>query len=366
MGIIATREKSDILEQMKKDGIQLYSISKADSINNCLYGAYLSYKTDAPSCPNIYSKMGTRVHDCLERILNKEADTSDLYPALCLELEEADMLGMDFPRDRKGGTSIRDNWIANMTHFCKTFEKPDGEFLTEQLFIYPLSPTRVVRGYIDIVQIIDEENKEISIWDWKTSSQFTKENLLEHGRQLVIYQMAKEYEGFTVKDVGWIMLKYVQLSYNWYPRKNAKAKTNIVKICDRCKIGATLKDFVAGWLAENHYDEFDTEYYLSMLVKNNDISCLPDELKHEIKIKPYVRKYEVTEELKQETLAYITQQADLFESLPDNDDSKWTPAITQDKEFFCANLCDHGKFCKYYKNYLLLKQLEASADEDLF
>ena len=366
MDIIAVREVNDTLEQLKKDGVQLYSISKADAISNCLYGAYLSYKTHSPTCPNVYSKLGSKVHDCLERILNNEATTDDLLPALQSELDEADMLGMDFPRDRRGGTSIRDNWIKNMTHFCTNFQKLDGEFLTEQLFIYPLSPTRTIRGYIDVVEIIDEDNKEISIWDWKTSSQFSKETLLEHGRQLVVYQIAKEHEGYKVKDVGWIMLKYAEISYNWYARKNAKNKTPITKVCDRWKIGETLKDFVSGWLAESGYDEFDIEYFVNKMLTSNSIDGLPILLQEEISINLYIRKYEVTEELKQEALDYITKQADIFESLPADDESKWAPSITPDKEFFCAYLCDHGKFCKHYKSYKTLKQLEKTADEDLF
>ena len=366
MGIIAVREINADLEQLKKDGVQLYSISKADSINNCLYGAFLSYKRKSPTCPNIYSKMGTRVHDCLERILKDEATPADLLPALQSELDEADMLGMDFPRDRNGGTTIRDNWVKNMTHFCNNFEKLEGKFLTEQLFIYPLSPTRTIRGYIDVVEIIDEETNEISIWDWKTSSQFSKETLLEHGRQLVVYQIAKEYQGYKVKEVGWIMLKYAEVSDNWYARKNAKTKTKVVKVCDRHKIGATLKDFVSGWLSEHNYDEFDIDYFVTELIHSNDISHLPDALKKEIHIDMYIRKYDVTDELKAEALKYISEQADVFESLPEDDEDQWKPIITKDKEFFCSYLCDHGKFCKHYKNYKTLKQLEKMADEDLF
>jgi len=364
--IIAVRDKNSTLEELKSKGVQLYSISKADSINNCLYGAYLSYKTASPTCPNVYSKMGTRVHDCLEAILNKQASVTDLLPALQSELEEADMLGLDFPRDRNGGQTIRNNWIKNMTHFCENFTGLDGQFLTEQLFIYPLSDKRTVRGYIDVVEIIDEDKKEISIWDWKTSSQFTADNLLEHGRQLVIYQIAKEYEGYTVKDVGWIMLKYVQISYNWFKRKNAKTKTQIIKVCDRYKIGQTLKDFVADWLAANGYDEFDIDYFISKLLTENSITGLPQLLQDEIEISTYIRRYNVTPELKQEALDYINRQADIFESLPADDETKWPARISKEKEFFCSYLCDHGKFCKHYKNYKLLKQLEAANDADLF
>lgn len=367
MARIATREKNNEIEKLKEQGKRFYSISKADTIDQCHYQAFLAYVKRSKAIPNVYSLMGSTIHDVLEGIINGDNKVSDLEIALDNELAEMDMLGFDFPRDRRGGTSIRDAWIKNMRHFCKNFVPPKGQFETEQLFIYPLSDNRYVRGYIDLVQTIDEANKVISIWDWKTSSQFRKDNLLEHGRQLVLYTIAKEHEGYTVKDVGWIMLKYVQIDFYGKLRKNSKTKTKMTQVCDRHKIVTTLKPYIESDLTEAGYDELEIEMYISECLQNNSLDCLPDEIKSNYTIKPYVRKYKITDELKKETLDYINKQADIFESLPKEDASKWQPKlIDKDSEFFCNYLCDYKGVCEYIKKYNLEKQMQKISDDDLF
>lgn len=365
MAFIAQREADERLEKLKQQGAHLYSISKRDSINTCLYKTFLGYIEYAKSIPNIYSIMGSKVHDTLEMIIAGEKTSDDLLPALNSELEDAAIFGFDFPRDRNGGNSIRDNWIKNMQHFCTNFIPPKGQFTTEELFIYPLGNNRYVRGYIDLVQ--HHKDGSISIWDWKTSSQFSKETLLEHGRQLVMYALAKEAEGYTVRTTGWIMLKYVEISFTGKQRKNSKTETKITKICDRHKIAQTLKEYVAADLQARGFDEIDTDFYIYEMVKTNSLENLPPSVKDKYSIKPYVRRYEVTDRLKDETLSYITQQADLFESLPRDDKSRWKPQqINKQTEFFCKYLCDYKQQCEYLAAYLAEKEQEKALDENLF
>lgn len=367
MARIAVREKDITLEELQKQGKKLYSISKADTIDQCHYQAYLAYIVHSKSVPNIYSLMGSKIHDTLEGIMNQKNTTEDLIVALDNELEDMQMLGFDFPRDSRGKTSIRDNWIKNMRHFCSNFIPPRGEFETEQLFIYPLTKDRYVRGYIDLVQHLDKDTKTISIWDWKTSSQFSQETLLEHGRQLVIYAIAKEAEGYTVKDVGWIMLKYVEIVFQGKLRRNSKEKTKITKVCDRYKIVQTLQPYLEQELIEAGYDDIDIEMFMIDALENNSLDKLPNEIRSKFIIKPYVRRYPITEKLKQETLDYINHQADIFESLPKNDKSAWKPkVIDKGNEFFCNYLCDYKSSCEYIARYNLEKQLAKTSDEELF
>lgn len=364
MDFIAQRAEDSRLQKLQENGAVFYSISKADSINTCLYKTFLAYIEYAKSIPNIYSIMGSRVHDTLEAIMKGEATKADLLPALNSELEDAQIFGFDFPKDRMGGTSIRDNWIKNMTHFCNNFIPPKGNFTTEELFIYHLGDNRYVRGYIDLVQ--HHKDGSLSIWDWKTSSQFSKETLLEHGRQLVMYALAKENEGYQIKSVGWIMLKYVEITFEGKLRKNSKTTTRISKVCDRHKIALTLKPYVRQDLETAGYDEIDTDLYLFQMIQSNSLDMLPEDIRSKYSIKPYVRRYEITDELKQETLTYITQQADIFESLPRDDSSRWKPQqINKQTEFFCNYLCDYKHICPYLASYKQAKEASKISD-DLF
>ena len=111
------REFNQRLQDLKDTGKELFSISKLDTINNCLYAAYRTYKLGDRGDGNIYSIMGSKIHDVLEQIINGNATTDDLLPAMQSELDEADLCGYSFPSD-----AVRENWVNNMTNFTKTLE----------------------------------------------------------------------------------------------------------------------------------------------------------------------------------------------------------------------------------------------------
>lgn len=361
---MANREIDPRLQELFDTKQNVYSISKINTIAQCLYQAYKTYILHQRGKDNVYGIMGSRVHDTLEKILNGETTEKDLLHALQSELEDMSMLGIDFPKDFKGGTSIRDGWVEDMTHFCNSFVKPSGKFTTEELILLQLGENRWLQGYVDLIK--HNKDGSISIYDWKTSSQFTKETLLEHGRQLVLYSLAKEKEGFKVKEVAWIMLKYVEVKFMGKPRSNSKNETEIVKVLNRRKLITELKGYIENDLSKLGYSEIDIDIMLSNAIKDNNIKLLPKEIQDKYSVKPYVRKYEITEELKQETLDYINKTADLFESLG-KDESKWIGLeVDKKNSFFCNCLCSHGHDCPYVKKYNDLLELNKADDEDLF
>lgn len=341
-----------------------------------MYDAYLSYILRDKGLNSIYGVLGTRIHDVLEGIINGSAATKDLLPALDEELADLDMLGVEFPKDFKGNNVIRDNWIKDMTHFCKNFIPPKGEFSTEELVIYPLNENRYVQGYIDLIK----HNKDgtISIYDWKTSGKFTKDDLLHHGRQLIFYAIAKEAEGFAVKELAWIMLKYCEVSFMGKKRSNSKELSPIVKVVSRRNLISELKSYIETDLISLGYDEVDIECMLFQALEENSFDCLPKEIQERYKVKPYVCKYPLTDELRQECLQYINSTADLFEGLDPTDGNnfphrEFIELTKQGKEkidtFFCHELCSHRNTCKHIKTFdEFLKMNKETEDEhaDLF
>ena len=369
---MATREKNTELQELFDKGKNVYSHSKLSTIDNCLYGSYLTYVKHEKGQNNIYALAGGKIHDALEHIVNGEKDESCLLPTLEEELSDYEMLGIDFPKDRNGEDSIRKGWISNMTHFCNTFKKPKGKFITEKFLLLKVDEDHYLQGYCDLIKIIDEENKIVSVYDWKTSSQFSKEDLLHHGRQLVIYQMALEQLGYTVKECAWIMLKYCTIQYMGRKRSNSKTDTLIEKVCERKKIIQELKDDIEIRLINLGYDEVDIEIMLNEALESNSLSGLPKEVRDRYKITPYVRKYEVTEEIKEECIGFIKSISELWEGLDKKETSypprKFTKVTKTGKEvddiFFCTNLCNH-KNCPHLRKYLDTKE-NNTEDEDLF
>lgn len=347
---MAQRERDPRLKELHDQGVHIYSFSKLGTICECLYGAYLTYVKHEKGAPNIYSHIGSVIHDTLQEIVEDDAPTSLLAERFENGMTEADSVGLSFPKDMRGNDSIRKRYVDNMNHFCKYFVPPKGKFDCEKLLILKVSDTRAVQGYSDIIQYFSDGS--VRVLDWKTSSRYKASNLLEHGRQLVIYTMALEQMGYKTRAPGWIMLKYVEITYKGRKSKSAKANTTITKVCDRSKIFDTIGLPVARMLEQNNVDDIEQEILLHDFQKTNSLDNMPSYIKDAFIIKPYVEYYNVTDELRQECIDYINRVADKYESLDKDDPSQW-PARRIDKScsFYCNSLCDFRCKCEDIAEY---------------
>ncbi len=312
--------------------------------------------------------MGTRIHDVLEAIVNGEADAAQLLPALDDELENLRVLNLDFPKDFKGGTAIRDNWIADMKHFCLNFVAPKGKFITEELILFELDEDHYFHGYVDLIKT--NSDGSISIFDWKTSTNFTAHDLIHHGRQLVAYALAKQKQGFTVKHVGWIMLKYVEVVYMGRARKNSKADTEIRKVVNRGKLISELRSEIEAKLFRAGMDELEIECLVAEARKANSLDPLPPEVRRQFSIRPYLRYYDLTPEIMDETISHIWRMIGEFEGRSENE-SDWRPrAFTNEsgKEdtFYCNVLCNFRHSCPHIARHNDLRSLIGKSDDELF
>lgn len=370
---MAERKLNEQLQLLYSQHKNIYSFSKANTINDCEYEAYLTYIKHQKGSQNCYSILGTKIHDCLESIMNNKATQKSLLPALQSELEDMKLLGISFPKDRQGGDSIKEKWIKDIKSFCNDFIKPSGKFDTEKFVLYKLSENRYIQGYIDLIRYNDDNT--ISIYDWKTSSQFNKKDLIEHGRQLVFYAIALESLGYKIRSTAWIMLKYVTVKYMGKTRKNSKNETLQTKIIERSKLIDKLSLDIKNDLQKLGYDDLDIECMLYKANEENSLKSLPNDVKNKYKITPYIRTYLLTDELKHECLDYINAQADKFESKTNIEEDWIHRSFTkisktnkiQDDSFYCNNLCNHRLTCKYLKEYNDTKNIpHNNEDEDLF
>lgn len=359
------REQNSVLKKLQEEGIETYSISKLDSINNCMYGAYRTYKLHDRGKNNIYALLGTRVHDTLEGIVNGKNIEEDLLPAIRAELSDCEMFGLEFPKGRKGEDSIRNGWVSDMEHFAKTYKSPRGGNLkTEQFFHYETDSKRHLIGYIDL----QKANKDgtIDIYDYKTSSMYSKEGFKEHGRQLIVYALGKQQEGFDIKRVAWIFLKFVDIEFFGYKTARSKEKTKIKKTIERKNISKEMAKYVDKDLIEAGYDEVDSEFYLSEFTKTNDFEVLPKEIRDNYKILPCVCYYDFTEENINDCKKYIEETINVWENAKEYPHRKFTKLQKNGKEvsdiFFCVNLCGHYDNCIYIHDYL--DQLNTEEDDD--
>lgn len=362
---MAIRDKNEELEKIRSENF-VYSISRLNAIDGCLLEAYYTYKECKRGLDSVYGILGGAIHDGLEIVYNG-GDSSAIKEKLDTALNLCDKKGVKFPKDFRGNDTIRNNWIADIEHFCANFEKLDGEFETEQLFIYKTDTGIYTMGYIDLINHLDKEKKIVDIYDFKTSTKFLKDDLKHHGRQLVLYGIALESEGYTVRSINWIMLKYVEVKYQGYKRANSKTKSEIIKVIQRSKLAKELASVVENKLYEAGFDEIETEIYLDNFKETNDINVLPNEIKTQFTINQYIQPYEFSDENKKEVLNYVYEQAMKFEALWDKPKSMWSPVeINEKNSFYCNNLCGQRERCENLQKYNLLLQLNKTEDTDLF
>lgn len=359
------RELNPTLAKLKENGIETYSISKLDTINNCMYGAYRTYKLHDRGKNNIYALLGTKVHDTLEGIVNGQNTETDLLPAIRSELDDCEMFGYEFPKDRKGEDSIKNGWVTDMEHFAKTYNSPRGNNLkTEDFFLYKTEDGHHLIGYIDLQRV--NKDGTLDIYDYKTSSMYSKEGFKEHGRQLVVYALGKQQEGFDVKRVAWIFLKFVDVKFLGYKTSRSKEKTEITKTIERKNIGKEMAKYVERDLSDFGYDDLDSNFYISEFMRTNDFSVLPEKIRSNYKMIPCTYYYDLSEENIEDCKRYIKETIIKWETATEFPPKSFTRVQKNGKEvsdiFFCTNLCGHFENCSYIQDYL--DQLDTNKDED--
>ena len=355
---MAARAEDKRLKDLRDKGADIYSISRLNALHQCKHQAFLNYIMGEKQKSNIWACAGSIIHDKLEACILGKGTTEDLRKAIDEELENFELLDIDFPLDRNGNPTVRNNWIANMTRFAEEFKPWAGNFETEQLIILPINDHAVMQGYIDVIQHNDDGT--VDILDWKTSSQFTGDHLIEAGRQLALYAMALEHEGITVRSVKWVMLKYYEASWKL---KNGNLKT---KVGEWRNLVSDLSSIIEKRLLELGKDEFEVEAIMNEARKTNQI---PSELTQWINVTPYIREYELTDEVRKETMKYIEDSIAEYEKLVDGIEVWWSPCDCKTNSYFCANLCGYGGKtgrCKYWVDYCDTFEKKSDDDEDLF
>lgn len=352
------RELEERVEEIRANGGEVYSFSRLECMNNCLYEAYRTYVLDDKKnqIPNIYGILGGRIHDVLEGITNGDKTEKDLLPAMNAELDDMDMLGIEFPKGRDGSDSIREGWIDDMTSFCNSYKAPKGKFETEKFFLYQTPGGHYVQGFIDLTKF--HKDGSISIYDYKTSSMYRGEDIKKHGRQLVLYALGKEQEGYKVKEIAWLMLKYVEVTYVGKKRANCKEETEITKVIERKNLIKELAGVIEGKLQKYGVDEIDIEIILEEAYERNKI---PEILACEFKVRPYVMKYELTDEIREECYNYLDNTIARWEEKNKENEFDFPPLeFTKTNKsgeekadtFYCQALCGYSKICPHLQKFL--------------
>lgn len=365
---MARLSHEELQEIMKKEGVsRIWSWSKFNCFHTSPFEYFLKYikkaKEDRTDC--IYTTTGGIAHDILERYYSGNLAYQDMIN----DFEDGwvtavDIADMKFDRNSpEKNDVISQKYFENLQHFFKNHTPLKYKPMIEQ-FVKAKIDGNLFQGYIDICFKDDEGN--INIVDWKTSSIYKGVKAENECGQLVVYAIGLNQQGIPMDKIKicWNFLKYVSIQYQ---QKNGAVKTREV---ERCKIGESLQSNAKMWLKAGGYD---VDEYLKLLLDTNSIECLPNDVKEKYVISDCYVYVPLTDKLIDKWTTEISttlkdimlREEDYKET--ENDKVFWdTKESVKAQSYYFSTLCAYSPNLHLpYKAYL--DRIEAAKNgEDTF
>lgn len=365
---MARLSHEELQEIIKKEGVsRIWSWSKFNCFHTSPFEYFLKYikKAEEDRTDCIYTTTGGIAHDILER----HYSGSLAYQDMINDFEDGwvtavDIADMKFDRNSpEKNDTISQKYFENLQHFFKNHTPLKYKPMIEQ-FVKAKIDGNLFQGYIDICFKDDEGN--INIVDWKTSSIYKGAKAENECGQLVVYAIGLNQQGIPMDKIKicWNFLKYVSIQYQ---QKNGAVKTREV---ERCKIGESLQSNAKMWLKAGGYD---VDEYLKLLLDTNSIECLPNDVKEKYVISDYYVYVPLTDKLIDKWTTEISttlkdimlREEDYKET--ENDKVFWdTEESVKAQSYYFSTLCAYSPNLHLpYKAYL--DKMEAAKNgEDTF
>lgn len=164
---------------------------------------------------NIYGTLGTVVHDLLETAQKGEIDDMEkAVETFAEEVAVAEFFGHSFPNEK-----IKEDYVTCVSHAIRHYKPLHGcKFEIEKRIDCEIGGYKLT-GFIDL--IIHNIDGTVTVIDYKTSSKYSGQDLKKNANQLLLYAIALEQEGYVVREVSWLMLKYCTVA----GKRNGSTKT---------------------------------------------------------------------------------------------------------------------------------------------
>ena len=346
---MAVRELDPKIKKLRDEGKTLWSYSKLGTYNNCPYGYYKTYIERDIGKDNLYSVLGSQAHDILEEAYNTGKYNSEhAVTRFKIELDRTLNSGYRFSGDEKMNTAIYKNYVTSMTHYFEHFELEKFKSKQEGLVLAHLFDDHYIHGYYDQVRRF---NESFEVIDFKTSTEFKKDERWEKARQLILYaDILSKNSKFNIDKVAWAMLKYVKVSYKL---KNGNTKERILM---RSKIVSELSKQLEKDLKDLKVDDLFASMYIDEAIARNDLEKMPDEIRTKYTIEPWYDYYEYTEEDVKEVYEYIRGTIEKIMA-----EKEWRPNL--DSSYFCNELCNHRDSCPHLAEANGKRLLDTTDDE---
>ena len=368
-----SEELSEICKKLNTD--TLWSFSRYHCYKQDKWEYYLKYilheKEDRTN--SIYCVSGGNVHDIIEKLYTGQIKYEDMVEAYENSLFTMNCADLKYNRsDSEKNDAIANKYENCIRHFFKHHNLIDFPHKVEHFITIKISDDIYMQGYIDMLYIepyIDEngnKKKRIHIVDWKTSTRYQGEKIERESAQLVIYaEGIKQNLNVPLEDIicEWNFLKYVTVTYE---QKNGKKKDRYI---ERNVIGESLINTAKMWLKHFGYED-DIEKYTDEMILNNNIDCLPKEVREKFEIKDCYVQVPLSEgkieELKTDiinTVNEINEKAEKYNNI--KDENLFWQDVTDADEYRLSCLSGFSrKLHKPYNEYLKQKEMFENKEND--
>jgi CRISPR-associated protein Cas4 len=242
--IINKIEYQDI---MKDDHI--FSVSQFNTFKNCprMYEYHYIYRI--PSLLRSHFDFGSAVHKVIE-VLTKESTKSreSLTIKLAIDLlrREWDPKGFRSKLDEKRSFQEAEEILKV---FIEEQNKMDGKILEiEKDFVLNISGINI-KGRIDRIDMIN--NKDLLVFDYKTSKAASSENKLKEDMQLILYSLVIEqtYDKRPIEVGCWYLRKNKRVMIHVTEKEVTEILEQINSIVNQIKMGSFPPK--PGWVCKN-------------------------------------------------------------------------------------------------------------------
>ena len=376
------RKTSEELKAICKNfGVDtLWSWSRYHCYKQDKWEYYLKYilheKEDRTN--SIYCVSGGNVHDIIENLYTGKIKYEDMSEAYEDSLFTMNCAELKYNRsDSEKNEAIANKYENCIRHFFKHHNLIEFPHKVEHFITIKISDNIYMQGYVDMLFIepyTDEngnEKKKVHIVDWKTSTRYQGKKIDEECGQLVIYaEGIRQALNIPLEDIicEWNFLKYVTVTYE---QKNGKTKDRYI---ERNAIGESLINTAKMWLKHFEYNEEEIEKYTDEMVLNNNIDCLPKEVREKFVIKDCYVQVPLSETKIEEL------KADIINTVGEIDNKTEEYSKTKDENLFWQDVTDadeyrlqilsgysrklHKPLDQYLKDKELFKEQEADENDD--
>jgi len=361
------------LEQIKKDlnVYDIYSFSKVNSFKTDPYGYFLKYILKVPEdrADSIYSYCGTLAHDLTEEFLAGRITREEMIEQYNDKTFELEATGFKFDRnDEEKNEQISKKYHSCNLHFLQNFKPIEGIDGVSESSIVVKVGNFVFVGYIDYKHIeIENDEKNLYITDFKTSTIYKGEKIDKEKAQLLLYTLGHIQQGWDINKIKarWCFTKYISVDVMEKKKINGENTWKTRQI-ERNEIGSKLSASAKMWLKDTkRYNDEEIDDFLVDMLVNNSIDGLPEDVKEKFKISDCYVYVDIT---KEEIEALVKDFIETIHSmkkaegeyLRTKDDTVFWTEITRENEYYFAVLSGYStKYHKPYAEYLKQKELDS-------